>query len=130
MEALIPGVNRALELLSSYGVGHVRAHTAVGGALGFRAWEAVEKSGSSVSGIEVSQVAMPVDPNLDRPQVSRWIREAAARGAVAVGGAPWRADAPERATRAAAELAADLGIELDLHVDESDDPRYGSRDGR
>jgi cytosine deaminase len=41
---------------------------------------------------------------------------------VAVGGAPWRADDPAAATRAAAALAAELGIGLDLHMDETDDP--------
>jgi cytosine/creatinine deaminase len=123
VEALAPGGRRALELLYDAGVGYVRTHTAVGGPLGFRAWEAVEKAvAAAAPGIEVRQVVMPIDSNLDHPEVGAWIREAAARGAVAVGGAPWRADDPVSATRAAAELAADLGLGLDLHVDETDDP--------
>ncbi|HMC80320.1 MAG TPA: amidohydrolase family protein, partial [Acidimicrobiia bacterium] len=89
--------------------------------LGFRAWEAVEKA-ATLPGVEVRQVAMPIDSNLDAPEVAAWVREAAARGAVAVGGAPWRAEDPVSATRAAADLAAGLGIGLDLHVDETDDP--------
>jgi cytosine/adenosine deaminase-related metal-dependent hydrolase len=39
-----------------------------------------------------------------------------------LGGAPWLAEDPSRATWAAAEVAAELGIGLDLHVDETDDP--------
>jgi len=121
VESLAPGGRRALGLLYDAGVGHVRTHTAVGGPLGFRAWEAVEKA-ATLPGVEVRQVAMPIDSNLDAPEVAAWIREGAARGAVAVGGAPWRAEDPVSATRAAADLAAELGIGLDLHVDETDDP--------
>lgn len=122
VEALMPGAGRALGLLEASGVRHVRTHTAVGGALGFRAWEAVEQAASSFPGMKVCQVAMPVDSNLHHPEVGSWVREAAGRGAVAVGGAPWRADDPAKATRAAGHLAAELGISLDLHVDETDDP--------
>jgi cytosine deaminase len=121
VESLAPGGRRALGLLYDAGVGHVRTHTAVGGPLGFRAWEAVEKA-TTVPGVEVSQVAMPINANLDHPEVAAWVREAAGRGAVAVGGAPWRADDPDAATRAAANLAGELGLGLDLHVDETDDP--------
>ena len=121
IESLSPGGRRALGLLYDAGVGHVRTHTAVGGPLEFRAWEAVEKA-ATVPGVEVRQVAMPIDPNLDHPEVATCVREAAARGAVAVGGAPWRAEDPVSATRAAAILAAELSIALDLHVDETDDP--------
>jgi cytosine deaminase len=121
VESLAPGGRRALDLLYDAGVGHVRTHTAVGGALGLRAWEAVEKA-ASLSAIEVRQVAMPLGSNLDDPESAACVREAAARGMVAVGGAPWRAEDPASATRAAAFLAAELGIGLDLHVDECDDP--------
>jgi cytosine deaminase len=122
VESLAPGATRALQLLEGAGVAHVRTHTAVGGELGFRAWEAVEKAAAAVSGVEVRQVAMPITPNLHYPDAAAWLREAAARGAVAVGGAPWHADDPAAATRAAAALAAELGIGLDLHMDETDDP--------
>ena len=122
VESLSPGGRRALGLLYDAGVGHVRTHTAVGGPLGFRAWEAVEKAAAAVPGVAVRQVAMPINSNLDHPEVGAWVREAATRGAVAVGGAPWRANDPLSATRAAVELAADLGLGLDLHVDETDDP--------
>jgi cytosine deaminase len=121
VESLAPGGRRALGLLYDAGVGHVRTHTAVGGPLGFRAWEAVEKA-ATVPGVEVCQVAMPLGGNFDDPELVACVREAAARGAVAVGGAPWRAADPASATRAAAFLAAQLGIGLDLHVDETDDP--------
>ena len=123
VQALARGACRALGLLAAAGVAHVRTHTAVGGALGFRAWEAVETAASSVPEVEVRQVAMPLTSNLHHPEVASWVREAAARGAVAVGGAPWRAENPGAATRAAADLAAELGIGLDVHVDETDDPR-------
>jgi len=121
-DSLMPGALRALKLLGDAGVGHVRTHTAVGGALGFRAWDAVEQAASLVPDVEVRQVAMPITSNLHQPEIASWVREAAARGAVAVGGAPWRAEDPTAATWAAAELAAELGIALDLHVDETDDP--------
>src|SRR5437588_4470148 len=118
VESLAPGGRRALGLLYDAGVGHVRTHTAVGGPLGFRAWKAVEEAAITAPRLVVRQVAMPIDCNLDAPDVGAWVREAADRGAVAVGGAPWRAEDPVSATRAAAHLAAELGIELDLHVDE------------
>ncbi len=121
-EALVPGVRRALGLLEEAGVGHVHTHTAIGGVLGFRAWAAVEQAASTVPSLEVRQIAMPVDSNLHHPEVGSWLREAAGRGAVAVGGAPWRSEDPAKATRAAGQLAGELGIGLDLHVDETDDP--------
>ena len=127
VESLSPGGSRALGLLYDAGVGHVRTHTAVGGPLGFRAWEAVEKA-ATVPGIEVRQVVMPISANLDAAEVAAWVREAADRGAVAVGGAPWRAEDPVSATRTAAHLAAELGIGLDLHVDETDDPSVDTLD--
>jgi cytosine deaminase len=120
--SLRPGAQRALHMMSSAGVAHVRTHTAVGGRLAFRAWEAVDVAARAVPEVKVQQVPMPMDPNCQLPQVAAWIREAIARGGVAVGGAPWLADDPAAATRAAAELAAELGTQLDLHVDESDDP--------
>jgi cytosine deaminase len=122
VESLAPGGRRALGLLYDAGVGHVRTHTAIGGRLGFRAWEAVEKAAAAVPGVDVCQVAMPIHSDLDDPEIAAWVREGVARGAVAVGGAPYRATDPVAATRASAELAAELGIGLDLHVDESDDP--------
>lgn len=121
VESLRPGAVRSLRLLWSSGVSHVRTHTAVGGPLGFRAWQAVEAASRMVPEVEVRQVPMPVDANCDRPEVASWLREAAARGAVAVGGSPWLADDPAAATRASAGLAAELGIGLDLHVDEADE---------
>jgi len=121
VESLAPGGRRALDLLHDAGVGHVRTHTAIGESLGFRAWEAVEKA-ASLSAVEVRQVAMPLGSNLDDPESAAYVREAAARGMVAVGGAPWRAEDPVAATRAAAFMAAELGVGLDLHVDECDDP--------
>ena len=120
--ALVPGCSRLLALLAASGVWHVRTHTAVGGTLGFRAWDAVELAATSHPELRVQQVAMPVDPNTDRPDVRAWLREAASRGAVAVGGAPWLARDPVRSTRRSAEIAAELDIGLDLHVDETDDP--------
>jgi hypothetical protein len=92
------------------------------GGIGFRAWEAVELATSAVPAVQVQQVMMPLGGLVDRPNALAWAREAAARGAVALGGAPWLADNPSRATREAAEVAAELGIGLDLHVDETDDP--------
>ena len=127
VESLSPGIRRALGLLYDAGVGHVRTHTAIGGTLGFRAWEAVEKA-ATLPGVEVRQVAMPISCDLDASEVAAWYREAADRGAVAVGGAPWRAEDPIAATRAAVRLAAELDIGLDLHVDETDDPAVDTLD--
>ncbi|MGH2689193.1 MAG: hypothetical protein ACRDKW_10360, partial [Actinomycetota bacterium] len=121
VEALAVGARRALEWLSATGVGHVRTHTAVGEGLGFRAWEAVEAAAAEVPQVSVEQVIMPLGGIAGNPDGVAVAKEAAARGAVALGGAAWLADDPGRATRAVAELAAELGIGLDLHVDETDD---------
>lgn len=121
-ESLRPGAVRALEMMREAGVGHVRTHTAVGGEIGFRAWDAVESASRLVPDVEVRQVPMPMNPDSQRPDVRSWLEEAAERGAVAIGGAPWLAEDPVAATHASAELAGELGIGLDLHVDETDDP--------
>lgn len=126
VDSLQPGAQRVLHMMSSAGVARVRTHTAVGGRLEFRAWEAVEGAAQAVPEISVQQVPMPSDPNCQLPHVAAWIREAIARGGVAVGGAPWLADDPPAATRASVELAAELGTQLDLHVDETDDPQVST----
>lgn len=128
VRSLTPGAVRALLMLRSAGVGHVQAHTAVGGDLGFRAWEAVEEAARLVPGIEVRQIPTPMDPATHRPEAASVLREAAARGAVSIGGAPWLSDRPDEATRASVALAAELGLRLDLHVDESDDPAVDTLD--
>jgi cytosine deaminase len=122
VDALASGATRALTMLAANGVAYVRTHTIVGGEIGFRAWEAVELAASAVPAVRVQQVMMPLGGLVDRPNAVAWATEAAARGAVALGGAPWLADDPRKATRVAAEMAAELGIGLDLHVDETDDP--------
>ena len=110
VEALAPGATRALTMLGAKGVTHVRTHTVVGGEIGFRAWEAVELAASAVPAVQVHQVVMPLGGLVDRPNALAWAREAAARDAVALGGAPWLADDPRKATWAVAEVAAGLGI--------------------
>jgi cytosine deaminase len=75
VDALEPGAHRALELLWSAGVSAVRTHTAVGGDLGFRAWEAVDRAAAQVPGVAVRQVVMPFG-GIDDPDASApWRRE-------------------------------------------------------
>jgi cytosine deaminase len=80
VEALASGARRALELMRSSGVGHVRTHTAVGEGLGFRAWEAVERAASEVPDVQVRQVSMPLGGAVDHPDGVAVAKEAAARG--------------------------------------------------
>jgi cytosine deaminase len=128
VESLTPGAVRALRLLHEAGVSHVKNHTVIGGEIGFRAWDALEEAARHVPDVHVIQVPMPADPNAVQPELRAWLREAAARGAPSVGGAPWLSDDPDGATRVSAEVAADLGLGLDLHVDETDDPSMDTLD--
>jgi cytosine/adenosine deaminase-related metal-dependent hydrolase len=60
VDALAAGAKRALRMLETEGVGHVRTHTIVGGDIGFRAWEAVESAASGFPAVQVRQVVMPL----------------------------------------------------------------------
>lgn len=126
INTLLPGAIRALTGMRDAGVAHVRTHTVIGAGVGFRAWDAVEQAAESVEGVTVDQVPTPTDPDFRNPEVAAWMREAADRGAVAVGGAPWLIDEAQAVTRSAVEMAAELEIGIDLHVDETDDPNMNT----
>lgn len=51
------------------------------------------------------------------------LRAAIAAGVDLVGGAPWLEDEPRRALETLAGIASEAGLDLDLHVDETVDPR-------
>lgn len=50
------------------------------------------------------------------------LREALAAGCDVVGGAPWRSESPDRSVHELTAAAADAGLPIDLHLDETTDP--------
>lgn len=52
----------------------------------------------------------------------RRLREALGSGCHAVGGAPWLGNTPERSVHELTSAAADAGLPIDLHLDETTDP--------
>jgi len=118
---------RALSLLSANGVTLVRAQVGVGAAGGFEALEGVCEAAAAwrKSGLgEVQVVAMMAALDPQRPaQLCSLAREARDRGAALLGGCPYREERPEASTAVVLDVAAELGMGVDLHTDETTDPQ-------
>lgn len=71
--------------------------------------------------LDLQVVGLVSDPVVGRDgSVPRQrLRAALASGCDAVGGAPWSGDAPERSVRELTAAAADAGLPIDLHLDET-----------
>jgi cytosine deaminase len=109
------GVRRAM----AAGVTLMRSHVDVGGDVGLRALEAlvaVRERYRSLITIEL--VAMgPVEGE------EGWEGEALRAGADLLGGAPWLASDPAAAIERVLVAAGEAGVRVDVHIDETDDPR-------
>ena len=130
-EALARRAETLAWLLVSRGTTLARTHVTVrsgpGGLLALRTLERVRRR--LAASIEVQLVAFPaLSPGPftpeERHQVRRLLEEALQAGADALGGAPVRTGDPPAFIDEVLEVARSHGASVDLHVDESDDPRH------
>jgi cytosine deaminase len=125
-EDVVARATSALELAVGHGVGRVRAQVDVDHVSGLVGLEALLEVRRRFEGIvDLQLVAFPQYSILeDGGRGEELLREAMARGADVLGGAP---DVEEPADRARHierlfAIAGELDVDLDVHVDFSDDP--------
>ena len=117
---------RAIDLLVANGTTAIRTHadvTAANGMMSVEALTAVAADRSTVADIQiVALVGSPVVGEAGRANRAL-LRDALDAGAGLLGGCPHLEDDVAESTRILLEIAAEAGVGIDLHTDETLDPR-------
>lgn len=110
----------------NYGTGHIRAHVDVGGSAGTRLAEGVIAARDQTNHLcDIQLVAFPQDGLIRDPHAVENIRQAMRMGVDLVGGIPHverTAAASAEHIRMVLELAREFDADVDVHIDETDDP--------
>lgn len=125
----IERAERAARLMLANGTTAVRTHIDVTVENGLCSVEALVEVRRRVRDvIELQIVALPGRPSLGvaGDRVRGLLRDALAAGVDLVGGCPHLEDDPAAANQQFLEIAAEAGVGLDLHTDETLDPRICS----
>ncbi len=131
MEAAAPGftvadivarAESALRLMLGYGTTAVRTHVNIGGKMGMRALAALVDVRERWAGLVDLQLVALVGPPLAGPGGSD-LRRALREGADVAGGCPHLDPEPDRAVGICLDAAGEAGVPLDLHTDETLNPR-------
>jgi cytosine deaminase len=122
VEDFVARAEAALRLQLAYGTTSIRTHVNVGAGLGMRALAALIELRERWHGIVDLQLVALVSNPLDG-QAGRDLRQALSEGADVAGGCPHLDPAPERAVAICLDAAGEAGAPLDLHTDETLDPR-------
>lgn len=120
--------DRALRILASHGTTAVRSHVGCGRLLGLRGVEALagvrERWAEIIDLQVVAQIGGP-EPGVTWTEHVHMLRSAIDAGADVIGGAPSVEADPRQALDACFAVAADLGVPVDFHIDETTDPTAG-----
>lgn len=112
----------ALRIHLAAGTTAVRTHVNVGYQAGMRALEALIDLRERWRGlVDLQLVALVSNPLSGQP--GRDLRQALAEGADVAGGCPHLDPQPQRAVEICLDAAGEAGVGLDLHTDETLDPR-------
>jgi cytosine deaminase len=104
------------------GTTRLRTHVDVDAVVGLTGVRAALRARETLAGRPDMQVVAFPQEGLD-DEVEDLLRESLALGCDAVGGIPARDDDPVRHIRRVFAIAAAFDVPVDMHVDESDDPR-------
>ena len=117
---------RAIETEVSYGTGILRSHVDVGSAAGLRLAEGVLAAREdTVRLCKLELVAFPQDGLIRDPGAVENVRQALRSGVDLVGGIPHIERVPRDGRRhleLVFDLAAEFDTNIDVHIDETDDP--------
>jgi cytosine/creatinine deaminase len=131
MQAMLPSLTiedfttraeAALRIQLAYGTTSIRTHVNVGSGLGMRALAALAELRERWRGTVDLQLVALVSHPLDG-QAGRDLRQALREGADVAGGCPHLDPAPDRAVAICLDAAGEAGVPLDLHTDETLNPR-------
>lgn len=126
-ERLYRNARRAAERALLHGTLALRTHVTVDSAGGFMPLETLLRLRADMAPRQTIQlVAFPDSPEIDTGVGLPLLRRAVEMGADLIGGASARSADPRRFVDSIFELAGALDVDLDLHVDESDDPRHNT----
>jgi len=119
---IVARAERALRIHLALGTTAVRTHVNVGGGVGMRPLEALVEVRERWRGlVDLQLVALVSVPLSGQP--GRDLRQALKEGADVAGGAPHLDPEPDRAVAICLDAAGDAGVPLDLHTDETLNPR-------
>ncbi len=118
---------RAIHDEVGFGTGVMRSHVDMGSAAGMRLCEGVLAARESTRDICTIQfVAFPQDGLIRDPQAVDLVRQACRAGVDLVGGIPHVERTPRTGIRHLElmfDLAAEFDTDIDVHIDETDDPQ-------
>lgn len=121
-EEITARARRAVQVALRHGFTAVRSHVDVGGGVGTRAMVALTGLRRELEDFfDLQLAALPVQP-VSGPHGAdgrKYLEEALAAGADVVGGCPWLDAEPLEAVDVLTAVAADAGVPIDLHIDES-----------
>lgn len=119
---IVSRAERALRIHLALGTTSVRTHVDVGGAMGMRALAALIEVRERWRGlVDVQVVALVSNPLAG--QAGKDLRQALREGADAAGGCPHLDPDPDGAVAICLDAAGDAGAPVDLHTDETLNPR-------
>lgn len=117
---------RALTEALTYGTGWIRNHVDVDSVSGLKLLHPIVKAKEKFSGLVDMQIVCFPQLGLVRdPESVPWMRESMRQGADVVGGMPHAEASREDAQKhidIAFEIAKEFDADVDMHIDESDDP--------
>jgi len=117
---------RVIEAAIANGITHIRTHVDVDNIGGLRPLEGVAKARDRYRHIaQVQIVAFPQEGILRNAGTEKLMWEAMERGADVVGGMPFNEDSRDASARhidIAFQIAKRFDADIDMHVDETDDP--------
>ena len=110
----------------AHGTTLIRTHVDTGPGIGLRAIEALLAVRAELAGLVDIQIVAAASNPVEGPagaESRALLRAALDAGADLIGGGPWLSDDPAAALDTLLDIAVETGRDLDLHLDETLDPR-------
>lgn len=126
VEEIAARAGRVIESAIAHGVTHIRTHVDVDNIGGLRPLQGVALARDRYKHVlDMQIIAFPQEGILRNAGTEKLMWEAMERGADVVGGMPFNEDNPQASARhieIAFEIAKKYDADIDMHVDETDDP--------
>jgi cytosine deaminase len=126
VEDIVGRAGRVIRSAAGNGVTRMRSHVDVDTIGGLRPLEGVLEARRRYAGlVDIEIVAFPQEGILKNPGAEKLLRQAMEMGADLVGGMPFNEASPADSRehiRIAFDIAQEHDADVDMHVDESDDP--------